>query len=88
VASGSSSTSGFGSNQVRNEVDAITRAPVSTRTLPAPPKWSGWEWVTTTEWTCLTSDPARPRRSSSDFHDAGPGRPGSTMVKPCLSSRA
>ena len=65
------------------------RAPLSSASRPAPPKWSGWEWVTIDGVDARASGSRRPRAArSSDLHDASPGRPGSTMAKPRSSSRA
>ncbi len=42
----STSAGSAGSHQVLNERWPTTSAPVSSRNRPAPPKWSGWLWVT------------------------------------------
>ena len=52
-ASGSVTSSSAGSNQVLKLRWVITSAPYVSRMRPAPPKWSGWECVTTTVCTFL-----------------------------------
>jgi len=42
---------------VRKSVAATIEASASRRSFSALPKWSGWEWVTTTVWTSLTLAP-------------------------------
>ena len=83
-----SPASSVGSYQVRKELEATTSAPLSWASMPAPPKWSGCEWVTITWCTRFMGMPADAMRASSDFQDASPGRPGSTRAKPSPSSMA
>ncbi len=42
---------------MRKSVAATSDASASRRSFSALPKWSGWEWVTTTVWTFLTLAP-------------------------------
>ena len=42
-----------------NEAWVRMSAPVSARSRAAPPKWSGWLWVTTTVWIRASGMPAR-----------------------------
>ena len=60
----------------RNRSWVTMSAPVSDRTQPAPPKWSGWLWVTTTVCTRLIGTPALARRSTSLLVRAASGQAG------------
>ena len=51
-------------------------APVSWRTQPAPPKWSGWLWVTMTVCTRRSGMPALASRRSSSCERRPPGQAG------------
>src|SRR5690348_14911964 len=54
---------------------------------PAPPKWSGCEWVTTTVWMSFTEKPAVFSRCFSACQLFFPGSPGSTTARPRSSRR-
>ena len=59
-------------------------APLSRRTHPAPPKWSGWLWVTTTVCTRRIGIPADASRRLSSPNDASAGKPGIDDRRPAL----
>ena len=83
----SANGSGDGSNGVWKRRWATTSQRCSTLSRPAPPKWSGWEWVTSTVWMCSGAMSIERRRSMRTWWVHGSGMPGSTRATPRSSSR-
>ena len=81
---GSTSPGSAGSHQVEKLRCPTISAPVSARSRPAPPKWSGWLCVTTTVCTRRKGARRRPversapttTRAPEDPDRRGPGRAG------------
>ena len=63
----SSSSMSVGSHQKPKKSEVTTRAPDSAASMPAPPKWSGCEWVTMTVCTRSSGMPASVHALAQDL---------------------